>query len=108
MSRISRDIGPQLPLFGAAPAAGVDGGRQALPEFNDGPERLGPARIAYGPSQSLLSPAGGFIKSYKFTLNPYSGCAFGCEYCYARFFAPSLEDQQTWGAWVHTRCIPQK
>jgi DNA repair photolyase len=51
----------------------------------------------------LLSPAGGFISAYKFTLNPYSGCGFGCEYCYARFFSPTLEEQETWGAWVKVK-----
>ncbi len=40
------------------------------------------------------------MSQYKFTLNPYGGCAFGCEYCYARFFAPSAEQRQTWGRWV--------
>lgn len=40
------------------------------------------------------------MSRYKFTLNPYAGCAFGCEYCYARFFAPSAERRETWGRWV--------
>ena len=93
--------GRQLPMFEVA-STNRDG---AIPlvVVDHGPARLGPARIQYGKSQTLLSPAGGFIKSYKFTLNPYSGCAFGCEYCYARFFAPTLEDQQTWGQWVRVK-----
>jgi DNA repair photolyase len=103
MSSTNRRLGRQIPLFDAAAVALAEGGARPLPEFDDGPVRLGPARIDYGPSRSLLSPAGGFIKSYKFTLNPYSGCAFGCEYCYARFFAPTLEDQQTWGEWVRVK-----
>lgn len=40
------------------------------------------------------------MSQYKFTLNPYGGCAFGCEYCYARFFASSSRQQETWGQWV--------
>ena len=40
------------------------------------------------------------MSQYTFTLNPYGGCAFGCEYCYARFFAPSQERRETWGRWV--------
>jgi DNA repair photolyase len=40
------------------------------------------------------------MSQYKFTLNPYGGCAFGCEYCYARFFAPSSKQRETWGRWV--------
>ena len=51
-------------------------------------------------SKSILTPASGFMSHYKFTLNPYGGCAFGCEYCYARFFAPSSKQRETWGQWV--------
>ncbi len=40
------------------------------------------------------------MSQYKFTLNPYGGCAFGCEYCYARFFVPSRKQRETWGQWV--------
>ena len=40
------------------------------------------------------------MKRYKFTLNPYGGCAFACEYCYARFFAPTPQQQADWGSWV--------
>ena len=95
--------GQQLALFDGRPQR--ESAASGLPPhtFDSGPERLGPARITYAASGTLLSPAGGFIKSYKFTLNPYSGCAFGCEYCYARFFAPTLEDQQTWGEWVRVK-----
>jgi DNA repair photolyase len=103
MNDTGQDTGQQLPLFGGPLDAGTNPSARPVPVFDDGPARLGPVRIDYGPSRSLLSPAGGFIKSYKFTLNPYSGCTFGCEYCYARFFAPTLEDQQTWGEWVRVK-----
>lgn len=98
----------QLPLFSNGPtadAASEIDERVALPApvFDRGPDKGGGARISYVDSRSLLSPTGGFISSYKFTLNPYSGCGFGCEYCYARFFAPSLEEQQTWGQWVKVK-----
>jgi DNA repair photolyase len=106
MSAAESGNGQQLSLFtvGASPgheSAGSD--VQSLRVFDSGPARLGSARIAYGPSQTLLSLAGGFIKPYKFTLNPYSGCAFGCEYCYARFFAPTLAEQESWGEWVKVK-----
>jgi hypothetical protein len=65
--------------------------------------RLGRASLTYIDSGSLLTPASGFIHHYKFTLNPYSGCGFGCEYCYARFFAPTLEEEISWGEWVKVK-----
>jgi DNA repair photolyase len=61
---------------------------------------FGQASVQHIDSKSILTPASGFMSQYKFTLNPYGGCAFGCEYCYARFFAPSSEQRETWGQWV--------
>lgn len=74
-----------------------------LPVLSARPQRIGQAEVAYIDSRSVLSPASGFIKAYKFTLNPYSGCSFACEYCYARFFAPSVQDQEAWGRWVRVK-----
>lgn len=48
------------------------------------------------------------MSQYKFTLNPYGGCAFGCEYCYARFFAPSSKQRETWGQWVSVKTNARK
>lgn len=67
------------------------------------PDALGPAQITYADSKTLLTPASGFMENYDFTLNPYSGCGFGCEYCYARFFAPTEEARDTWGQWVKVK-----
>ena len=61
-------------------------------------------------NQSTLTKASGFMSSYDFTLNPYSGCAFGCQYCYAAAFAPSKKDQprspytrENWGRYVRVK-----
>lgn len=51
-------------------------------------------------TRSILTPASGFMHRYRYTLNPYSGCAFGCSYCYARYFAPRRSDVEAWGRWV--------
>ncbi|MFN8374811.1 MAG: radical SAM protein [Anaerolineae bacterium] len=56
--------------------------------------------IQHRQASSILSKATGFIGSYDYTLNPYSGCAFGCAYCYAAFFARTTAEQETWGQWV--------
>jgi len=64
---------------------------------------FGHASVAYIDSKSILTPASGFMRRYKYTLNPYGGCGFGCEYCYARFFAPTAARRQTWGNWVSVK-----
>ena len=48
------------------------------------PARIGRAAATYNPVREILTRATGFIGSYDFTLNLYSGCS----YCYAAFFKP--------------------
>lgn len=79
--------------------------------FSDGPpagrpprpEKLGPASIEYVSANSILSPATGFMADYDYTLNPYSGCSFACDYCYAAAFARSEQLQRDWGRWVKVK-----
>ena len=40
---------------------------------------------------------------YDYTLNPFSGCFFGCAYCYAAFFSHDAEKMNTWGYWVNVK-----
>jgi DNA repair photolyase len=61
---------------------------------------FGGASITVSDSLSILTKASGFMKDYDFTLNPYSGCSYGCSYCYAAFFAKSAEQRDSWGKWV--------
>jgi DNA repair photolyase len=70
---------------------------------NDKPVRIGHADVAYRSTQSILTKATGFMSDYDFTLNPYSGCSFGCSYCYAAFFSRSPERRETWGYWVEVK-----
>ncbi|MGI9175653.1 MAG: SPL family radical SAM protein [Rhodothermales bacterium] len=56
--------------------------------------------MTYRTASSLLTPGKGFMSAYDYTLNPYSGCTFGCTYCYAAFFARSREKVDGWGQWV--------
>ena len=64
---------------------------------------FGRTSVEHIDSKSILTRASGFLSRYDFTLNPYSGCGFGCEYCYARFFAPSARQRETWGKWVSVK-----
>lgn len=49
------------------------------------PNRLGHADVEYVEVRDVLTRATGFMDAYDFTLNPYSGCSYGCTYCYAAF-----------------------
>ena len=64
------------------------------------PVAFGGATIQYRAASQILTPASGFMSDYDFTLNPYSGCAFGCNYCYAAFFVRDEALQISWGQWV--------
>jgi DNA repair photolyase len=70
---------------------------------NQLPTSLGHASIEYRSASSLLTTPSGFMNSYDYTLNPYSGCSFGCTYCYAAFFIRDTEKQERWGRWVQVK-----
>lgn len=54
-------------------------------------------------ASSILTAGKGFMDEYDYTLNPYSGCTFGCTYCYAAFFSRTAELQNSWGHWLHIK-----
>lgn len=66
-------------------------------------EKLGNARVDYKPVRSILTKASGFMKDYDYSMNPYSGCSFGCTYCYAAFFSHSKEKMDNWGKWIEVK-----
>jgi DNA repair photolyase len=51
-----------------------------------------------------LTPTGGFLKGFAYSLNPYIGCAFGdaggCPFCYVRVLAVAQAGRAPWGSWV--------
>ena len=64
------------------------------------PDRIGRVNVDYSAVGDILTRATGFMDAYDFTLNPYSGCSFGCTYCYAAFFSHSTKKRDSWGLWV--------
>ena len=61
-----------------------------------------PVSIESYDAYQILTPGAGYLSTYDYSLNPYVGCAFGCSYCYAAFFA-SVDRQRTWGDWVRVK-----
>ena len=43
------------------------------------------------------------MAGYDFTLNPYTGCTFGCAYCYAAAFVPDEDEKKRWGECVKVK-----
>ena len=64
---------------------------------------LGRVRVIHEPAREILTRASGFMDAYDFTLNPYSGCSFGCTYCYAAFFSRDAALRDSWGNWVRVK-----
>lgn len=60
-----------------------------------------------------LTPTGGFLSGFAFSLNPYIGCAFGgsggCPFCYVRALPVARADDGPWGSWVIAkRNLPER
>ncbi|MCR8656547.1 SPL family radical SAM protein [Paenibacillus endoradicis] len=52
-------------------------------------------------SKKILSEAKGYLDiGFTHTLNPYSGCAFSCSYCYVREMPIQKFKDIPWGEWV--------
>jgi DNA repair photolyase len=54
-------------------------------------------------AKSILQPCG--IPGIDYVINPYTGCRFGCTYCYASFMGRFLKDKTIadWGEYVHVK-----
>ncbi len=73
------------------------------PEEKGKKSTIGQTDIQYIQSASILTEAKGFMGAYDYTLNPYSGCSFGCNYCYAAFFSRSSDEKDNWGHWLKVK-----
>ncbi|MGG2080461.1 SPL family radical SAM protein [Lysinibacillus pakistanensis] len=56
--------------------------------------------VSYKDSKTILNKGTGFLSGYSHSLNPYTGCSFGCSYCYVRQMPVSLFHHEEWGDWV--------
>jgi DNA repair photolyase len=66
-------------------------------------DKLGHSEITYKEAGSILTPTSGFMESYDYSINPYSGCSFGCTYCYAAFFSRDQDKMNNWGKWIEVK-----
>lgn len=60
-------------------------------------------KARYKESKQLLHPTGGYLNGYSHSLNPYSGCAFACSYCYVRQMPVALFRGESWGEWLDVK-----
>lgn len=72
-------------------------------ETVSGPVRSGPARVDYVDTKQILTRPSGFLEFYDYSLNPFSGCTFGCTYCYAAFFSRDAGKSADWGNWLEVK-----
>ncbi len=50
--------------------------------------------------KTMLNKGTGFLADYTHSLNPYTGCSFGCAYCYVRGMPVSTFRGEEWGSWI--------
>ncbi|QQE80044.1 radical SAM protein [Alicyclobacillus sp. SO9] len=55
-------------------------------------------------SKTILTEATGYLNvGFTHSLNPYSGCAFACKYCYVREMPVQKFKDMPWGTWVNIK-----
>lgn len=74
-----------------------------MADSSNAKERAAKAAAAKKSTIRLLNPASGYLTGYSYTLNPYSGCVFGCSYCYVRRMPIALFRNEPWGEWVDSK-----
>lgn len=61
------------------------------------------SEIFYKNPKSILNKGTGFLSGYTHSLNPYTGCSFGCSYCYVREMPVALFREGEWGNWIDVK-----
>jgi DNA repair photolyase len=101
----SQGVDPTPTLFPDVPNQRDSGPDSLLPP-GPAPERVGIARLAFSsplaeakrgteyfllPVKSILNHCESTRVPFSWTVNPYRGCEFGCQYCYARYTHEYME-----------------
>lgn len=60
-------------------------------------------KLSHKTPKTLLNKGTGFLSGYSHSLNPYSGCAFACSYCYVRQMPVAVFRGERWGEWVDVK-----
>ena len=67
-------------------------------------QELGQSTQVSVTQQKAIAPATGRMEGRTdYTINPYTGCAFGCGYCYAAEFQQDAAKRESWGQWVRIK-----
>lgn len=61
------------------------------------------SELFYKKPKTILNRGTGFLSGYTHSLNPYTGCSFGCSYCYVRQMPVSLFREGEWGNWIDVK-----
>ncbi|WP_062049843.1 radical SAM protein [Bacillus sp. JCM 19034] len=59
--------------------------------------------VQFKKPKRLLTPTSGFLSGYSHSLNPYTGCAFACSFCYVRQSPVGMFRKQEWGTWIDVK-----
>ncbi|GMA60540.1 radical SAM protein [Alicyclobacillus fastidiosus] len=62
-------------------------------------------RIGDTNPRRLLTKANGYLGAYDYTLNPYVGCVYACNYCYVRALPVARFHEGDWGSYVDVKHI---
>ncbi|MFD2923235.1 SPL family radical SAM protein [Halobacillus naozhouensis] len=58
------------------------------------------SNLLYKHPKTILNKGSGYLAGYSHSLNPYTGCAFGCSFCYVRKMPVATFRKEEWGTWV--------
>ncbi|MBF8378780.1 radical SAM protein [Alicyclobacillus mali] len=56
-------------------------------------------------TRRLLTPTGGYLQGYDYTLNPFVGCAYGCKYCYVQALPVARLRSERWGTYADAKPV---